>query len=225
MKQSDENFVSMCKVVRDVLSKHEVVWSPRVAFKNQVSVFGGLMDEMDLAMESAEIVSTGATDNKTNAEMQVVLLAVNLAKRGSVYAMEVGNLELHDQLRVTKSTMLRRPDTLTLAKLRDIHSRLGGVIAELADYGVLPADLADLKSKTDVFDGLIARPRILIVERKTANQDIIPGLLSGLWEVLYKMDSLINLFEGTDLKREYKDARIIVDLGRRKEGEPDVPTK
>lgn len=225
MKQTDENFVSMCKAVRDVLTKHTAVWEPRVAFKNQVTMFGSLMDDMAVAMESAEIVSTGATDNKTNAELKAVQLAVNLAKRGSVYAMEVGNMELHDQLRVTKSTMLRRPDTLTLAKLRDIHSRLNGVIAELADYGVLPSDLADLKSITDTFDELIARPRVLIVERKTANQDIIPGLLSGLREVLYKMDSLINLFEDTDLKREYKDARIIVDLGRRKEGEPDVPSE
>ena len=215
MKQADENFVSMCKAVRDVLTTHTAIWALRVAFKNQVTVFDGLMDDMDLAMESAEIVSTGATDNKTNVELSAVQLAVNLAKRGSVYAMEVGNMELHDQLRVTKSTMLRRPDTLTLAKLQDIHSRLGGVIVELADYGVLPADLTELKSKTDVFDELIARPRILIVERKTANQDFIPGLLSGLREVLYKMDSLINLFEDTDLKREYKDARIIIDLGRK----------
>ena len=224
MKQSDENFVSMCKAVRDVLTKHTAIWEPRVAFKNQVTVFGGLMDDMDLAMESAEIVSTGATDNKTNAEMSAVLLAVNLAKRASIYAMEVGNMELHDQLRVTKSTLLRRPDTLTLAKLRDIHSRLEGVIADLSDYGVLPDDLVALKGMIDAFDGLIARPRILIVERKTANQDVIPGLLSGLREVLYKMDSLINLFEGTALKQEYKDARIIVDLGRRKDSEPDAPT-
>lgn len=63
--------------------------------------------------------------------MSAVLLAVNLAKRASIYAMEVGNMELHDQLRVTKSTLLRRPDTLTLAKLWEIHSRLEGVIADL----------------------------------------------------------------------------------------------
>lgn len=72
---------------------------------------------------------------------------------------------------------------------------------------------------------LIARPRTLIVERKSANQDMVLGLLSSLREVLYKMDSLMNLFENTDLKREYKDARIILDLGRRKEGEPDVPSE
>ena len=223
MKQSDENFVSMCKAVRDVLTKHTAIWEPRVAFKNQVTVFGGLMDDMDLAMESAEIVSTGATDNKTNAEMSAVLLAVNLAKRASIYAMEVGNMELHDQLRVTKSTLLRRPDTLTLAKLRDIHSRLNAIVAELADYGVLPADLTALNSMNDAFDALIARPRTLIVERKGYNQDTIPSLLSALREVLYKMDSLINIFSGSDLAKEYKDTRIIIDLGRRKDDEPIVP--
>jgi len=62
MRQTDENFVSMCKAVRDVLTKHTAVWESRVAFKNQVTMFGGLMDDMDVAMEIAEIVSTGATE-------------------------------------------------------------------------------------------------------------------------------------------------------------------
>ena len=223
MKQSDENFVSMCRAVQDVLTKHQALWEPKVAFKNQATTFNGLMDDMGLAMESAEIVSTGATDNKTNSEMSAVLLAVNLAKRASIYAMEVGNMELHDQLRVTKSTLLRRPDTLTLAKLRDIHSRLSEIVAELADYGVLPTDLTALNSMNDAFDALIARPRTLIVERKGYNQDTIPSLLSALREVLYKMDSLVNIFSGSDLAKEYKDARIIIDLGRRKDDEPIVP--
>ncbi len=222
MKQSDENFVSMCKAVQDVLTKHQTLWEPKVAFKNQATTFNNLMGEMSVAMENAEIISTGATGDKTNTEMSAVLLAVNLAKRGSIYAMEVGNMELHDQLRVTKSTMLRRPDTLTLAKLRDIHSRLSEIIDELADYGVMPADLVALNSMNDAFDVLIARPRILIVERKGYNQDTIPSLLASLREVLYKMDSLVNIFSGSDLAKEYKDARIIIDLGRRKDDEPIV---
>lgn len=39
MRQTDENFVTMCKVVGEVLSKHADVWEPRVAFKKQVDVF------------------------------------------------------------------------------------------------------------------------------------------------------------------------------------------
>ena len=134
-------------------------------------------------------------------------------------------MELHDQLRVTKSTMLRRPDTLTLAKMRDIHSRLSIIVADLEDYGVAVGDLESLKILIDAFDALIARPRTLIVERKGYNQGMIPELLASIREVLYRMDSLVNLYEGTAFKQEYKDARIIIDLGRRMEGEPDVPTE
>ena len=215
MNQRDENFVSMCRAVQDVLSKYTTVWESKVAFKNQVATFNGLMDEVALAVEGAEIVTTGATGNKAQAEADAIKLTVNLAKRGSVYALEVGNMELHDQLRVTKSTLVRRPDTLTLAKMRDIHSRLEGIVAELGDYGVVASDLDNLKVLIDAFDDLIARPRTLIVERKGYNQGMIPALLTSIREVLYRMDSLINLFEGTALKQEYRDARIIIDLGRR----------
>lgn len=70
----------------------------------------------------AEIVSKGATEDKAAAELKAVQYAVNLAKRASIYALETNNMELHDQLRVTKTTLLRRPDTLAVAKLRDIHT-------------------------------------------------------------------------------------------------------
>jgi len=216
MRQTDENFVSMCKAVQDVLKKHSTVWTPIVAFKNQAMSFFELMTEIAECMEGTEIVSTGATQDKKNAEMKAVALTVNLAKRGSIYALDRDNLELHDQLRVSKTTLLRRPDTMTLAKLRDIHDRLNALISELADYGVLPEDLSELHNLTNAYEALVVRPRMLIVERKTYNQDMIPSLLSSIREVLYKMDSLVNLFEESAFNQEYKHARIVIDLGSRK---------
>lgn len=225
MRQKDENFVSMCMSVKEVLNNHSAVWSPKVAFKNQVTVFNSLMNDISLSVEGAEIVSTGATEDKSVAEMKAITLAVNLAKRASVYAIEENNMELHDQLRVTKSTLLRRPDTMTLSKLRDIHTRLSAIVSELIDYDVTDADLIQLNTLNDAYDVLISHPRTLIVERKGYNQDAIPGLLATMREVLYKMDSLINLFSETVFEREYKDARIIIDLGRRgkKAKEPIEP--
>lgn len=225
MNQRDENFVSMGKAVQDVLSKHTAVWESNVAFTNLTTQFNDLMDGVALAMEGAEIVTTGTTDNKARAEKEAIKLTVNLAKRGSVYALEVGNMELHDQLRVTKSTLERRPDTLTLSKMRDIHSRLSAIVAELGDYGVRESDLDRLRILIDDFDVLIARPRTMIVERKGYNQAMIPELLASIRETLYRMDSLVNLFEGTPFKQEYKDARIIIDLGSRKEDDPDMPSE
>lgn len=216
MRQTDENFISMSKAVRDVLEKHTNVWTANAAFNTQAGLFLSAMTAIDLAMEGAQIVSTGATDDKANAELVAIKLGVNLAKRASVYALNTGNVELHDQLRVSKSTLLRRPDTLTVAKLRDIRTRIEIIMSQLGDYGVTTNDLTAFESAINAFDALIARSRVLIVERKGYNQATIPELLAELREVLYKLDSLINIFSGTELATAYKDARIIVDLGSSK---------
>lgn len=223
MRQSDNNFIAMCKAVQQVLTKHNPTWNSQVAFNKLAATYNGLMDSLSEATEGAELESTGATTDKANAELNAVTMAVNLAKRASVYALENNNMELHNQLRVSKSTLLRRPDELTLAKLRNIIATLTTIVADLSDYGVSPADIDNLVMATDDFDKLIVRPRMVIVERKGFNQEAIPGLLAQLRTVLYKLDSLMNIFTDREFNREYKDARIIVDLGRRAEGAPEAP--
>lgn len=221
MNQRDENFVTMCRAVQAVLTAQTAVWETNNAFKNLVLKYDELLDDVANATVNSEIVSTGATTDKANAERAAIKMTVNLAKRASVYALEEGNVELHDQLRVTKSTLERRPDTMTLAKMRDIHNRLTAVVADLADYGVLPADLTAMDGLINAYEAIIVRPRTLIVERKGYNQNTIPELLAEVRVVLYKMDSMINLYEGEALKQQYKDARIIIDLG----GGSDVPVE
>lgn len=223
MRQSDNNFIAMCKAVQQILTKHNPTWNSQVAFNKLAATYNGLMDSLSEATEGAELESTGATTDKANAELNAVTMAVNLAKRASVYALESNNMELHNQLRVSKSTLLRRPDELTLAKLRNIIATLTTVVADLSDYGVSPADIDNLVMATDDFDKLIVRPRMVIVERKGFNQEAIPALLAQLRTVLYKLDSLMNIFTDREFNREYKDARIIVDLGRRAEGAPEAP--
>src|SRR5690606_36705299 len=105
----------------------------------------------------AEIVTTGATKDKDGLKKQAVMLGVNLAKRASVYALDIGNNELHDQLRVSKSTLERRPDTLALSKLIDIHTRLSGIVGVLADYGVSAGELTALKDAIDAYDAVLER--------------------------------------------------------------------
>ncbi|OJV52980.1 MAG: hypothetical protein BGO31_04295 [Bacteroidetes bacterium 43-16] len=223
MRQSENNFIAMCKTVQRVLTRHNSTWNSQVAYSQLAASFLGIMDSLSEATEGAELVSTGATVDKATAESDAVTMAVNLAKRASIYALEVNNMELHNQLRVSKSALLRRPDELTLAKLRNIIATLSTVVADLGDYGVSTADINQLVSATDDFDRLIVRPRTVIVERKGFNQEAIPGLLAQLRTVLYKLDSLMNIFNDREFRREYKDARIIVDLGKRGEEEQSVP--
>lgn len=222
MRQRDENFVSMCRTTRRVLEEHTTTWSTVVAVANIVNNFYSVMDDLEESVVRSEIVSTGASKDKDALKKRAVALGVNLAKRASVYALDSGNFELHDQLRVTKSTLERRPDTLTLTKLRDIHARIDAIRTLVEDYGIRVSDLDELKTAIDSYDAVIERPRHLIIERATENQDSIPSLLTELREILYRLDSMMNLFQGSELAKEYKGARIIIDLGTRKSDSEDI---
>lgn|GEM_PF-3093451 len=78
------------------------------------------------------------------------------------------------------------------------------------------AELSDFKTQIDGYDALINRPRDLTVERKGLN-DNIPGLMRELRKSIYKLDSLITLFDDTQFETDYKNARKVIDLGSRKD--------
>ena len=225
MRQVDENYVSMCKAVQEVLNNHSAEWGGMLMFKQQVVDLEALMDAVAMAMEGAEIVSTGATKGKEMAKMAAIVQAVNLSKRARVYALEVNNMEWYAQLRVSKTELLRRSDTLCLAKLRDIYTRIAALGGAVADYGIDAAAMAELQVLSDAYGLVLSKPRSLIVARKGYNQDALPKLLSRVRKVLHKIDNLINVYSDSVLERSYKDARIIQDLGRRSGGKaaPIVP--
>lgn len=216
MRQVEENFLSMCKAVQDVLKTHEAVWMSQVAFAEQVMTFQSLLVEMSDALVKAEIVTTGATVHKSNAKLSAIRLAVDLASRGSVYARSVENWELSGYLKTSKSLLLKRADMLTLSMLRNIHFWLMSVVTELEDYAVDMEALNQLNSHINAYEAVIARPRMLILERKGMNQHVIPLLFKKIRRVLSNLDHLVNVFHGTALPSSYQDARIIIDMGGRK---------
>lgn len=220
MNQRDVNFVSMCRAVQLVLTTYQITWAAMPAFVVQANRFTQMVKDLDHAAEGAEIVTNGITEQKSDIEERAVRLAVNLAKRASVYALEVNDLALHEQLRESKTSLLRRPDNLTLSRLRDIHNRLNAIVGQLSDYFVRPGDLAMLNELNNAFEQQISTPRTAIVVRKGYNQDAIPGLLADIRLCLYKMDNLINLFASTRLAPEYKHARITVAAGLRHDPPP-----
>ncbi len=215
MTTRDENYLSMCRTVNSVFTKYAEVWQAHKRFAREVETFGTLLNQLHDVKVDAEVVTTGATVDKADAAMQLYAKAVDLGKRASVYALDNNNQELHNQLRTSRGALSNMHDTFSLAKARDIYKRVEEIKDELGDYGVSAEDLAELKQLIDAYDMLIDRPRELIVERKGHNESI-PELLKSLRESVYKMDSLINLFSGTAFETDYRNARIIVDMGRRK---------
>lgn len=215
MTTKDENYVSMCRSVNEVFSRYQSVWETNPRFTKEVTGFRELLTNILNTKADSNIVTTGATTDKSEAGMALYNHAVNLGKRASVYALDTDNMELHDRLRTSRGALSNMHDTFALAKSKDIYNQLSVIKDALPDYGVAEAELTDLKARIDAFDALISRPRDLIVERKGHNQTI-PEQMQALRKNIYKLDSLINIFDGSPFEMDYRNARKVVNLGSRK---------
>ena len=120
-------------------------------------------------------------------------MVTDLGKRASVYALDHDNQELHDHLRTSKGALSNMPDTVSLAKAKDMYTRMEAIKRDLADYGITEEILDKCKRLIDAYDAYITRPRDLIVERKGHNQSL-SELLRDLRRCVYKLDSLMSLF-------------------------------
>jgi len=85
-------------------------------------------------------------------------------------------------------------------------------VASLADYGVLPADLAELNVLIDAFVNLIPAPRIAITARKGATTGLATFIKDADSVLKERLDKLMQLFKVSALEfyTHYFNARIIV---------------
>ncbi len=223
MTTRDENYVSMCRTVESVLVTYESVWRSNVRFVKERTLFRDLLSKVEQAGVESLIVTTGATTDKAEAASRLFSMVTDLGKRASVYALDHDNQELHDHLRTSKGALSNMSDTVSLAKAKDVYARMEKIKNGLADYGITEEVLDECKRLIDAYDAYITRPRDLIVERKGHNQSL-SELMRDLRRCVYKLDSLMSLFSGTLFEMNYRNARIIVDLGgRRKKKEGPQP--
>jgi len=214
MRKRHEDFISMLTVVGSVFDNFKTVWSANSVFAGHVTDFKANRLLIDAAAQAGNIITTGATRDKSNAAEAVFDYGSKLSKRASVFALEQGNSEMHDQMRVSKTSLSRLADTKASAKLHDLYDRMVAVGDDLLPY-VSAEELSRFRALIDAYDKLLSRPRELTVNRKTHNDDL-PELIQASRKLLYKLDSLINIFDGTEFEAAYHNARRIVNSRSRK---------
>ena len=82
-------------------------------------------------------------------------MVTDLGKRASVYALDHDNQELHDHLRTSKGALSNMPDTVSLAKAKDMYTRMEAIKSDLADYGITEEVLDECKRFIDAYDARI----------------------------------------------------------------------
>lgn len=200
----------MITTVKNVLDKNEPTWSEFTRFGTSVTAFKALKTEIDKRAADAQIVTSGATEDKSNAAADAFDLISKLSKRAAVYAIDQNDMELHDSLRVSRGMLSQLSGKAALNKITAVYNRLEALGEALVPYGITADELTKLKTLIDAYDDLSELPRTLIVERSTHIRSL-PQLLTAMRKVLYEMDSLITYFDGTDFEADYLNARKIID--------------
>jgi hypothetical protein len=215
MTSKQENFISMIRAVNKVLQDNQKKWANVKRFATAATELNDLLSLTGTVGTKANSPITGATKDKYSVEEDAIEEGVDIAKRASIYAIDKENMELHDKLRISRSMLLQIHEDECLKRLKDVYEQLKPVVADLEDYGIMNADLVHYKTLLEAYESALAKPRTLTVERKTMNVTLLPELHTKMRKVLYALDSLINNFRQTPLPAEYKNARLVMDLGSR----------
>lgn len=221
MKTRQENYMSMARAVAETLRHHEEEWKSLPKFMDCAAALNELLHNTDMEQTLAEISSVGVTIDKSLAAENAIDIGVKLSRRAIVYAVDTENHGLEHQLHISKSALLRGHQSIIMHKLEDVRSHLVSILPFLKDYGVVEKDLILLEEAIHAYNTMFVNPRQTIVERKGHNTLALLNL-PAIRKVMHKMDNLINYFEPGKFAMDYHNARIIVDLGRRKSKEKKV---
>ncbi len=229
MTDNQENKLSMGLAVQTVVNNNNSIWSGLPAFVTAFGDYETVIQEIQNNRVVQEADTSGVTLDKHSAEAALIEKTLAVSSGTYAYATAVNNNTLRKKIAFSPSSLSRSRDTVLRDICQLVHSEVNAVIANLADYGILPADLTDLQNKIDAYNSVIAEPREAITDKSTATQELVllfkkfDGIINDM------LDKLMVNFKSSDpnFHRQYTNARIIVDLGVRHEGEPeeteDVP--
>lgn len=215
MTTKQQNYLLMTRSSVNVLQKWNSEWNPIVRFADEISALTGELQKVDSASENAMLVTKGVTADKANAREEALSAIVNIAKPAVVNAEDINDIQLAARLNHSRGSLSTLAQNDLLNMLTGMYNNVEEVKDNLTEYGITGEKLADAKGKLDAISGVITTPRDMIVERKTTNE-LIEESIGILRKIFYRLDNLMKLFDGTEFYREYKNARIIVDLGSRK---------
>lgn len=220
MNKNYENYLTMANATMEVMSRRNAEWSHIPRIVNVMSDIKGTTDKANEAYRGALIITTGATQNKADIVQEAVASVVKLCKPVSVYAIDKNDIKLHDELSVSKASLLQLRDMSLVQRLTHLIQLVEPYLSHLNDYGVKEEDVKAAKALVEQLSGIITQPRELTAERKSKNE-LFGELIGELRKQFYLLDSLMKLFDPSELYTEYRNARIIVNLGRRKQKEEE----
>jgi hypothetical protein len=183
------------------------------AFRLAVNAFLAKLTALKAAAEAQQAVSQGVTLGKKAKRLALCADLGILAGSVASYATATGRPELAGEMGLSDRDLARNSSTELVTICRRLLSMTTPHVAELADYGITAASLAELQVSIDTFETAKEAPRTLITERSGASDDV-EALVNALYDDLdLHLDKIALRFSKTDnvFYNAYLGARKVVD--------------
>lgn len=215
MTDNQENKTNMYESTLTVLNANNTVWSAIPPIGVTITATENEMTFIRDYRQIQEKDTTGITVNKHNIEDNLIDALIKVISGLIAYATITENPELLNSINYTQWNLKKSRDNILYDKAQLIYNTANPLATELAPYLVTQPDIDTINTLSTDYLTAIPAKRAAVVQSKTSTTNIknafktIDNLLKN------KLDNLIILFQVSNptFYKEYKAARIIIDLG------------
>ena len=218
MNVKNENRLNMYLVVADYLNAAPA--GTIASMPDFAQTFAEFLTNLQIIQAKSEAQSAsrlGYRIAKTAGKEEVVGYAMNMNNCIAAYAEAISDAVLEEQMKFTKSDLLKKRDTATLDDVQFLHSKAITLLNNLTPYGVAQAQIDTFKSAIITFTTNIPLPRNNIVKNKMLTKDIEEHFIICN-DLTVRMDKLVKILRLTDKAfcTEYFFSRKVVNNHGRK---------
>lgn len=210
----------MYKSVKTVIAGKEALWNGLPAFVNSYATFSEKLQTLETHAYNQQLALVGVSAVKNSKREAVADRAYAMSSSLAAFAVLSNNVELIDQMKISKYELQRAPKSRILQHLDLILIKATEFVSQLGDFGVDQTSIDELQVLRDELDIMLSAPRNAIVERKVLTQQI-KMLMKDIDALLkFQLDKLMVVLaeEHPEFFAAYKNVRMIVDHRNRRSG-------
>lgn len=213
MNQKQMNRAEMLATTRAYLDANTSVWSSIPVINTMKTQLDDLLQSISEHQEAKEASQVFLGSNKTALKKAVAEKADILNDVLATYAALEGNATLEQKADRSYSGLYRLPNQEFVVVIKESIQLLEEHIEGMADYGMSPDQITDLKNAYDNYLAISGQPRLYKVATSQAVR-ALEDLFTQANELLTsRLDRVMKRYKSADpnFYRGYLAARVIVD--------------
>lgn len=217
MNNSQQNKLSMYESAAKILDENKSIWQNLKALAEAVQEFTALLDALRNKGVQRAKNTTGVTQGKNAKKEQMAKKAAQLAASAFAYAEKLNDKVLQAKFNYSITDIKKTDDNNAISLTFAITEEAEKIQDKLADYGVQPEEISEVKSLGTEFKNFIGEKANVKSGRVAAT-----GSLSDLFKAAdnllkNQIDKLLMRLkdQNPEFYRTYQNARAIRDLGGR----------